>query len=34
MLIEIAKVVTPLFRARQQQEANNPEADDEVSQYN
>ena len=33
MLIEIAKVVTPLFRARQQQEANNPEADEEVSQY-
>ncbi|KAL9954285.1 hypothetical protein ACROYT_G041804 [Oculina patagonica] len=31
MLIEIAKIVTPLFKARQQQEANMPEADDEQS---
>ena len=30
MLIEIAKVVTPLFRAQEQQEANMADANDEV----
>lgn len=32
MLIEIARVVTPLFRAREQWQATMPEADDEVGQ--
>ena len=31
MLIEIARVVTPLFRARVQEQANMAEADDDVS---
>ena len=34
MLVEIAKVLTPLFRAREQEQANMAEADDEVSQCN
>lgn len=34
MLIEIARVVTPLFRAREQEQANMADADDEVSQCN
>lgn len=32
MLVEIARVVTPLFKAREQQQTNMAEADDEVNQ--